>query len=254
MEDLCLRFGGLTVLDEVSLQVPAGSITALIGPNGAGKTSLFNAVSGCYRPQAGTHHVRRGGRHPPAAARGVPRWAWRARFRTSRCFGGMTVLDNIKLGGHVHLRAGVPAAGLYAGRARREERRLQSEIEGGLAELVGIADDLHVPASTLAYGLQKRVELARALALRPRLLLLDEPVAGMNRREREEMVDLIRELRRRRGATILLVEHDMSVVMDISDQVVVLDFGRVIAAGTPAAVRDDRAVIAAYLGTGAERS
>ena len=252
MEGLCLRFGGLTVLDEVSLQVPAGSITALIGPNGAGKTSLFNAVSGCYRPGAG--RITFAGsdvmRLPAArrAALGMART-----FQNIALFPGMTVLDNIKLGGHVHLRAGVPEAGLYAGRARREERRLQSEIEGDLADLVGIADDLHVPAATLAYGLQKRVELARALALRPRLLLLDEPVAGMNRREREEMVELVLILRRQRGATILLVEHDMSVVMGIPDQVVVLDFGRVIAAGTPAAVRDDPAVIAAYLGTGAER-
>ena len=131
---------------------------------------------------------------------------------------------------------------------------LQSEIEADLAELVGFGGNLQQPAATLPYGLQKRVELARALALRPRLLLLDEPVAGMNRREREEMVELILTLRRQRGATILLVEHDMSVVMDISDQVIVLDFGRVIAAGTPAAVRDDPAVIAAYLGTGAARS
>ncbi|MDD9989421.1 MAG: ABC transporter ATP-binding protein [Spirochaetaceae bacterium] len=252
MEGLCLRFGGLTVLDEVSLRVPAGSITAIIGPNGAGKTSLFNAVSGCYRPQSG--RIAFAGsdvtRLPAArrAALGMART-----FQNIALFPGMTVLDNIKLGGHVHLRAGVPAAALYAGRARREERRFQSEIEGDIADLVGVADNLHVPASTLAYGLQKRVELARALALRPRLLLLDEPVAGMNRREREEMVELILTLRRQRGVTILLVEHDMSVVMDISDGVIVLDFGRVIAAGAPAAVRDDPAVVAAYLGTAAER-
>ena len=197
VEDLCLRFGGLTVLDAVSLQVPAGSITALIGPNGAGKTSLFNAVSGCYRPQAGS--VTFAGtdvtRLPAArrAALGMART-----FQNIALFGGMTVLDNIKMGGHVHLRAGLPAAGLYAGRARREERRLQSEIERDLADLVGIRGSLHQPAATLPYGMQKRVELARALALRPRLLLLDEPVAGMNRRERDEMVALVRTIRRQR--------------------------------------------------------
>ena len=142
MEGLCLRFGGLTVLDAVSLQVPAGSITALIGPNGAGKTSLFNAVSGCYRPQAGSitfagSDVTR----LPAARRAALGMA--RTFQNIALFGGMSVLDNIKVGGHVHLRAGLPAAGLYAGRARREERRLQSEIERDLAELVGIGDSLH---------------------------------------------------------------------------------------------------------------
>ena len=223
---LCLSFGGLTVLDEVSLRVPEGSITAIIGPNGAGKTSLFNAVSGCYRPQAGgiTFAGEAVTRMPAPrrAALGVART-----FQNIALFPGMTVLDNIKVGAHVHLRAGLPAAGLYLGRARREELRLQAEIERDVADLVGVGDRLDVPAATLPYGVQKRVELARALALRPRLLLLDEPVAGMNRREREEMVHLIRNLGRQRGATILLVEHDMSVVMDISDRVIVLDFGRV---------------------------
>ena len=160
----------------------------------------------------------------------------------------MTVLDNIKLGRHVHLRSGLLAGGLYVGRARREEQRLEAYIEREVVDLLGIRDILHTPAATLAYGLRKRVELARAIAMEPRLLLLDEPVAGLNRADREWMMRLIRDLQRQRAMTVLLVEHDMNVVMDLADQVVVLDFGRVIAAGTPAQVREAPAVIAAYLG------
>ena len=253
VRNLCLSFGGLTVLDEVSLDVPEGSITAIIGPNGAGKSSLFNAISGSYRPQAGT--IRFAGRDithlptPRRAGLGVART-----FQNLALFPGMTVLDNIKLGSHVHLRTGLLAAGVYLGRARREERRLQAAVEREVIEPLGIGDLLRLPAATLPFGRQKRVELARALAMRPRLLLLDEPVAGMNRAERREMVRLIRDLQRQRGATVLLVEHDMNVVMDISDQVIVLDFGRVIAAGTPAAVRADPAVISAYLGSAREHA
>ena len=244
---LSLSFGGLTVLDEVSLDVPEGSISAIIGPNGAGKSSLFNAISGSYRPQAGT--IRFAGRDithlpPPRRARlGVART-----FQNLALFPSMTVLDNIKLGSHVHLHTGLLAAGVYLGRARREERRLQAAVEREVIEPLGLGDQVRQPAATLPYGRQKLVELARALAMRPRLLLLDEPVAGMNRAEREEMVRRIRDLRRRHGATVLLVEHDMNVVMGISDRVAVLDFGRVIAAGAPAAVRADPAVISAYLG------
>ena len=244
---LSLSFGGLTVLDEVSLDVPEGSITAIIGPNGAGKSSLFNSISGSYRPQEGTiRFVGRDITHLPTprrAALGVART-----FQNLALFPSMTVLDNIKLGSHVHLRTGLLAAGIYLGRTRREERRLQAAVEREVIEPLGLGDQAWQPAATLPYGRQKLVELARALAMRPRLLLLDEPVAGMNRAEREEMVRLIRVLRRRHGATVLLVEHDMNVVMGISDRVIVLDFGRVIAAGTPAAVRADPAVISAYLG------
>ena len=244
---LSLSFGGLTVLDEVSLEVPEGSITAIIGPNGAGKSSLFNSISGSYRPQAGT--IRFAGRDvtrlptPRRAALGVART-----FQNLALFPSMTVLDNVKLGSHVHLRTGLLAAGFYLGRARREERRLQAAVEREVIEPLGLGDQMRQPAATLPYGRQKLVELARALAMQPRLLLLDEPVAGMNRVERDEMVRLIRDLQRRHGATVLLVEHDMNVVMGISDRVIVLDFGRVIAAGTPAAVRADPAVISAYLG------
>ena len=251
VDRLGLQFGGLTVLDSVSLRVPEGSVTAIIGPNGAGKTSLFNSVSGSYRPQAG--RIMFGGaeitRLPAArrAALGVART-----FQNIALFPSMTVLDNIKLGRHVHLRSGLLAGGLYIGRARREEQRLEAHIEREVVDLLGIRDILHTPAATLAHGLRKRVELARAIAMEPRLLLLDEPVAGLDRADREWMMRLIRGLQRQRAMTVLLVEHDMNVVMDLADQVVVLDFGRVIAAGTPAQVRENPAVIAAYLGAEAQ--
>ena len=251
VDNLCLSFGGLTVLDAVSLRVPEGSITAIIGPNGAGKSSLFNCISGSYRPQAGT--IRFAGRDitrlstARRAALGIART-----FQNIALFPSMTVLDNIKLGSHVHLRTGLLAAGIYRGRARREEQRLQAAVEREVLEPLGLGDLIRLPAATLPYGRQKLVELARALAMRPLLLLLDEPVSGMNRAERAEMVRLIRQLQRQHDATVLLVEHDVNVVMDISDLVIVLDFGRVIATGTPAAVRADPAVISAYLGSAAE--
>ncbi|MDE0447861.1 MAG: ABC transporter ATP-binding protein [Spirochaetaceae bacterium] len=252
-DGLCLQFGGLTVLDEVSLRVPEGGVTAIIGPNGAGKTSLFNSVSGSYRPHAG-RIVFAGAditRLPAArrAALGVART-----FQNIALFPSMTVLDNVKLGRHVHLRSGLLAGGLYLGRARREERRLEAYIEDEVADLLGIREILGESGAALPYGLRKRVELARAIAMEPRLLLLDEPAAGLGHGDRERMMRLIRDLQRLRGITVLLVEHDMHVVMDLADQVVVLDFGRVIAAGTPEQVRDDPAVIAAYLGAEAEQA
>ena len=253
VDGLRLQFGGLTVLDEVSLQVPEGGVTAIIGPNGAGKTSLFNSVSGNYHPHAG--RILFAGaditRLPAArrAALGVART-----FQNIALFPSMTVLDNIKLGRHVHLRSGLLAGGLYLGRARREERRLEAYIEREVMELLGIREILGEPAAALPYGLRKRVELARAIAMEPRLLLLDEPAAGLGHGDREQMMHLIRDLQRLRRITVLLVEHDMHVVMDLADQVVVLDFGRVIAAGAPAQVREDPAVIAAYLGAGAEQA
>ncbi len=257
---LCLQFGGLTVLDEVSLRVPEGGVTAIIGPNGAGKTSLFNSVSGNYRPHAG-RIVFAGAditRLPAArrAALGVART-----FQNIALFPSMTVLDNVKLGRHVHLRSGVLAGALYLGRARREERRLEAYIEREVVELLGIREILGESAAALPYGLRKRVELARAVAMEPRpvprargRLRLAEPAAGLSHGDREQMMRLIRDLQRLRGITLLLVEHDMHVVMDLADQVVVLDFGRVIAAGTPAQVREDPAVIAAYLGAESEQA
>jgi branched-chain amino acid transport system ATP-binding protein len=251
VENLSLQFGGVKALDGVSLDVAPGSITALIGPNGAGKTSAFNAISGFYKPRTGT--VRLDGRDitsVPARARaglGLART-----FQNIALFRGMTVLDNIKLGRHAHLKTNVLDALLYYGRARREEMELRAEIERDVIDFLELDHIRNVPVAILPYGLQKKVELARALAMRPRILMLDEPVAGMNREETEDMARAILDVRDEWGVTVLLVEHDMGMVMDISDHVCVLNFGRRIAAGTPAEVRADEEVIRAYLGSSAE--
>ncbi|MGA0595884.1 ABC transporter ATP-binding protein [Enterovirga sp. CN4-39] len=248
-EGVSLSFGGLRALSEVSFEVPEGSITAVIGPNGAGKTSLFNTISGFYRPQSGT--IRFAGESldgvpaPQRAALGLART-----FQNIALFRGMTVLDNIKLGRHAHLKTSLLDALLYWGRAQREEMELRAEVEERIIDFLEIQHIRHASVGTLSYGLQKRVELARALAMRPRILMLDEPVAGMNREETEDMARFILDVKEEWGVTILMVEHDMGMVMDISDHVVVLNFGQVIASGEPRAVQRDDAVIAAYLGSG----
>ncbi|WP_100962266.1 ABC transporter ATP-binding protein [Bosea sp. FBZP-16] len=244
-----LAFGGVRALSDVSFSVPEGAITAVIGPNGAGKTSLFNTISGFYRPQAGS--IRFAGtsldgvRAPQRAARGLART-----FQNIALFRGMTVLDNIKLGRHAHMRTGVLDALFYWGRAQKEELELRAEIEERIIDFLEIQHIRNTSVGTLSYGLQKRVELARALAMRPRILMLDEPVAGMNREETEDMARFILDVKEEWGVTILMVEHDMGMVMDISDHVVVLNFGQVIASGTPREMQGSDAVIAAYLGSG----
>jgi branched-chain amino acid transport system ATP-binding protein len=246
-ERLSLSFGGIHALRDVSIAVPRGGITAVIGPNGAGKTSLFNAISGFYRPQRGAvrfdgRDITRVSAHRRAAL-GLART-----FQNVALFRGLTVLDNIKLGGHHSLRANPLTAMWYLGTARAEEARLRAEIERDVIDFLEIDHVRRLPIDALAYGLQKRVELARALAMRPKVLLLDEPVAGMNREETEDMARFILDIQEERGVTVMLVEHDMGLVMDISSHVVVLNFGEVIASGTPAEVRANPAVIAAYLG------
>ena len=221
----------------------------MIGPNGAGKTSLFNTISGFYRPAGG--RVLFDGEDitrlaaPRRAAIGLAR-----SFQNIALFRGMTVLDNIKLGRHAHLKTTVLDALCYLGRARREEEALRREIEEKIIDLLEIDHIRHAPVSALPYGLQKRVEMARALAMVPRVLMLDEPVAGMNREETEDMARYILDVRREWGITVLMVEHDMGLVMDLSDHVVVLNFGQVIARGDPAAVQADPEVIRAFLGSG----
>ncbi|HXV94517.1 MAG TPA: ABC transporter ATP-binding protein [Pseudonocardia sp.] len=246
VEGLTLRFGGVTALDGVSFTVAPGELFAVIGPNGAGKTSIFNCLNGVYRPQQGSIHLageRLDGMRPTAiAARGVART-----FQNIGLFANVSLVDNLMLGRHHLMKAGFLAGMFWWGRARREELAGRAAVEQ-VIELLELEPYRHVPAGLLPYGVAKRAELARALAMEPRLLLLDEPVAGMNLEETEDMARHIVEVRRELGLAMILVEHDMRLVMDLADRVMALDFGRELTTGTPAEVQRDPAVVEAYLG------
>ena len=251
VQALTMSFGGLRALDGVSLRVQPGEVVALIGPNGAGKTTFFNCITGIYRPSGGDIFVTPPGRKRrrlnglkthQVTAQGLART-----FQNIRLFPGMTVLENVMIGRHCRSRAGILGAVLRGRRTRTEERHIV-QTSYAVLERVGLADEVDTLARNLPYGAQRRLEIARALATEPFLLLLDEPAAGMNPKETDDLEALIRRILREGGISILLIEHDMRMVMRLADRIYVMDSGERIAAGTAAEVSRDPVVIQAYLG------
>jgi branched-chain amino acid transport system ATP-binding protein len=246
LDSISLSFGGVRALTEISFDVREHEIRAIIGPNGAGKSSMLNVINGVYHPQQGTityrGEVRRDMDTYKAAASGIART-----FQNIALFRGMSVLDNIMTGRNLKMKAGFLAQALWIGPAKREEMANRRKVE----EVIDFLEIQHIrktPVGRLPYGLQKRVELARALAAEPTMLLLDEPMAGMNVEEKQDMCRFVLDVNEQYGTTIVLIEHDMGVVMDISDRVVVLDYGKKIGDGAPDEIRMNKAVIDAYLG------
>ena len=246
-QHITLSFGAVTALIDVSVEVRRGEILAIIGPNGAGKTSLLNVINGVYRPQRGRIVFQ--GKERPAHLRPyqIARQGIARTFQNVALFKGMTTLDNLMTGRTLHMRTGLLSQVLYWGRARQAEELHRTHVER-VIDFLEIEAIRKTPVGRLPYGLQKRVELGRALAAEPTLLLLDEPMAGMNVEEKEDMCRFILDIRDEFEVTCVLIEHDMGVVMDISDRVVVLDYGRKIADGSPDGVRGNQEVIDAYLG------
>ncbi|QOR64670.1 ABC transporter ATP-binding protein [Cytobacillus suaedae] len=251
IKDITLRFGGVTALNQVTYEVKEGEIFSLIGPNGAGKTSMLNCISGLYRPTSGairykgediTHlkpHTR--------AGMGIAR-----AFQNIELFPHLSVLDNLMLGRHAKMKTGLLSGGFYWGKAQKEEIEHREKVEE-VIDFLEIEDIRNTPVGRLSYGLQKRVEVGRALALEPEVLLLDEPMAGMNSEEKEDMARYIIDIHAEKQTTIILIEHDMRVVMDLSDHIAVLDFGKLIGYGTPKEIQNNQQVINAYLGEDEEQ-
>ncbi|WP_209124315.1 ABC transporter ATP-binding protein [Alkalihalobacillus sp. BA299] len=246
VENVSLQFGGVKALNDVSYHINEGEIFSLIGPNGAGKTSMLNCISGLYRPSNGS--IRFKGQEIlnmkpyKRTTLGISR-----AFQNIALFAHMSVLDNLKLGRHTLMKSGLLKGGIYWGAAQKEEVVHRRSVEE-VIDFLQLQDYRHTPVGTLSYGLQKRVEVGRALALEPELILLDEPMAGMNSSEKEDMSRFILDMHELKNITVVLIEHDLGVVMDLSDSIAVLDFGKQIGFGTPTEIQNNQDVIKAYIG------
>ena len=246
MKNITLRFGGVVAIKDISFDIREGEIRAIIGPNGAGKSSMLNVISGFYHPQDGEVWFR-GSKRPTMKPYEVARQGIARTFQNIALFEGMSVLDNVMTGRLTNMNTGLLSQAIWRGKAAREETE-NREIVEKIIDFLEIQHIRKTPVGRLPYGLKKRVELARALAAEPKLLLLDEPMAGMNVEEKEDMSRFILDVNDEFGTTIALIEHDMGVVMDLSDRVVVMDYGKKIGDGTPSEILANQAVIDAYLG------